>query len=79
MLLKLEGFQYAKQLDLNIGYYHIRLIKKASKLCTIIIPWGNIITNVYQWEFLIPQKFSNGRGMIYFMDLNLSVRTYMTF
>ena len=26
MLLKLEGFQYAKSLDLSIGYYHIRII-----------------------------------------------------
>ena len=28
MLLKLEGFQYATSLDLNMGYYHIRLSKK---------------------------------------------------
>ena len=40
MLLKLEGFQYHTSLDLNIGYYHIRLSKNASNLCTIIIPWG---------------------------------------
>ena len=40
MLLKLEGFQYAPSLDLNMGYYHIRLRKTASDLCTIIIPWG---------------------------------------
>jgi hypothetical protein len=25
MLLKLEGFQWATSLDLNMGYYHIRL------------------------------------------------------
>ena len=25
MLLKLEGFQYSTPLDLNMGYYHIRL------------------------------------------------------
>ena len=39
MLLNLEGFQYAKSLDLNMGYYHIRLSEEASKLCTIILPW----------------------------------------
>ena len=39
MLLKLEGFQYAMSLDLDIGYYHIRLSENASNLCMIIIPW----------------------------------------
>ena len=40
MLLKLEGFYYATSLDLNMGYYHIRFIKNASKLCTIILSRG---------------------------------------
>ena len=40
MLLKLEGFQYATSLYLNMGYYHIRLSKNASNLCTIILTWG---------------------------------------
>ena len=40
ILFKLEGFQYAVSLDLNIGYYNIQLSDKASNLCTIIIPWG---------------------------------------
>ena len=39
MLLKLEGFQYATSLDLNMEYYHILLIKNASNLCTIILLW----------------------------------------
>ena len=39
MLLKLEVFQYATSLDLNMGYYHIKLSKNSSNLCTIIIPW----------------------------------------
>ena len=39
MLLKLEGFQYAMSLDLNMGYYHIQLSKDESNLHTIIIPW----------------------------------------
>ena len=40
MLLKLEGFQCATSLDLNMGYYHIRLSENASNLCKIILPWG---------------------------------------
>ena len=41
MLLKLEGFQYASSLDLNMGwlYYHIRLSENASNLCRIILLW----------------------------------------
>ena len=39
MLLKIEGFQYATPLDLNMGCYHIGLSEEASNLCTIIIPW----------------------------------------
>ena len=40
VLLKLEGFQDATSLYLNIGYYHIHLSKNASNFCTIILPWG---------------------------------------
>ena len=40
LLLKLEGFSHASSLDLNMGYYHIKLTQDASKLCTIILPWG---------------------------------------
>ena len=40
LLLKLEGFQYATSLDLNMGYYHIELSPKSKQLCTIVLPWG---------------------------------------
>ena len=40
MLLNLEGFKYASSLDLNMGYYHIRIRKQASNIFTIIITWG---------------------------------------
>jgi hypothetical protein len=40
MLQELEGFTYATALDLNMGYYTIRLDLTASKMCTIIFPWG---------------------------------------
>ncbi len=39
-LQELEGFTYATTLDLNMGYYTIRLDPTASKMCTIIFPWG---------------------------------------
>ena len=40
VLQELEGFTYAMALDLNMGYYTIRLDPDASKICTIILPWG---------------------------------------
>jgi transposase InsO family protein len=40
MLQKLEGFMYATSLDLNMGYYHMRLTPFSSRLCTIVLPWG---------------------------------------
>ena len=46
MLLKLKVFKYAMSLDLNMGYYHIRLSKNASNLFTIILLWVNIVRSV---------------------------------
>jgi hypothetical protein len=40
ILQELEGLTYATALDLNKGYYTIRLDPTASKMCTIIFPWG---------------------------------------
>ena len=40
ILQQLEGFAFASQLDLNMGYYTIRLDPDSSKICTIILPWG---------------------------------------
>jgi hypothetical protein len=40
ILTSLNGFTYATSIDLNMGYYTIRLTPQAQKLCTIIFPWG---------------------------------------
>ena len=40
LLLKLEGFKYVTLLDLNMGYYHIKLCPFLRKLCTMVLPWG---------------------------------------
>ncbi len=39
-LQELKGFTYAMALDLNMGYYTIRLHPMAVKMCTIIFPFG---------------------------------------
>jgi hypothetical protein len=36
MLQELEEFSYATSLDLNMGYYTIKLDSDAPKLCTIV-------------------------------------------
>jgi len=53
MLLKLEGFKYTTSLDLNMGYYHIRLDNFSKSLCTLILPWGK-----YEMQVL-PMGLSN--------------------
>jgi hypothetical protein len=40
MIHSMEGFTFASVLDLNMGYYHIKLDADAQKLCTIVFPWG---------------------------------------
>jgi hypothetical protein len=40
MILSMEGFTFASALDLNMGYYHIKLDADAQKLCTIVFPWN---------------------------------------
>ncbi len=40
VLQELDRFSFATALDLNMGYYTIRLDPDASKIWTIIFPWG---------------------------------------
>ena len=47
LLMKLEGFQYATSLDLNMGYYHIELTPFSKQLCTIVTPFGK-----YEYQHL---------------------------
>jgi hypothetical protein len=39
-LQELDDFTYATTLDLNMGYYTIRVDPTATKMCTIIFSWG---------------------------------------
>jgi hypothetical protein len=40
MIYLMEGFTFASALDLNMGYYYIKLDADAQKLCTIVFPWS---------------------------------------
>ena len=59
MLLKLEGFQYDTSLDLNIGYYHIKIGKTQVIYVQLFSRRENIDTSVYQWELQTHQSFFN--------------------
>ncbi len=50
-LQELEGFTYATTLDLNMGYYTVRLDPTAAKMCTIIFPWGKYLYQRLPIEF----------------------------
>ena len=50
VLQELEGFTYATALDLNMGYYTIRLDPNASRICSINFPWGNTPISNCLWE-----------------------------
>jgi hypothetical protein len=40
VLQELEGFTFATALNLNMSFYTIRLDPDASRICTVIFPWG---------------------------------------
>jgi hypothetical protein len=61
VLQEIEGFSFATALDLNMGYYTITLDPDASKICTIIFPWGEYSTSNYQWVLQVLLTFSNER------------------
>jgi hypothetical protein len=76
ILQELEGFTYATALDLNMGYYTIRLDPMASEMCTIIFPWG-----MYSYKRL-PMGFGGSANIFQaqIMDLMVSfefVQAYM--
>jgi hypothetical protein len=48
LLQEIKGFSYATALDLNMGYYTIRLDPDASTICTVIFPWGK-----YSYKILL--------------------------
>ncbi len=69
-LQELEGFTYATARDLNMSYYTIRLDPAASKMCTIIFPWGK-----YSYKRL-PMGFAGSAGIFQaqMMDLMASLK-----
>jgi hypothetical protein len=76
MLQELEKFSYATSLDLNTGYYTIRLDSDAQKLCTIVTPFGKyqylrLPMGVSFSPYIFQEKMSD-----FMQHLNF-VRTYL--
>jgi hypothetical protein len=49
MIPSMEGFSFASSLDLNMGYYHIKLDADAQKLFAIVFQW---IMGKYKYKHL---------------------------
>jgi hypothetical protein len=58
VLQEIEGFSYATALDLNMGYYTIRLDPDTTKICTIIFPWGKYSYKRLPMVLQVLQTFS---------------------
>ncbi len=52
VLQELDGFTFATALDLNMGYYTIRLDPVASRVCTVIFPWGKYSYKKLTWRLI---------------------------
>jgi hypothetical protein len=65
----MEGFTFASALDLNMGYYHIKLDSDAQKLYTIVFPWN---MGKYKYKRL-PMGIKVARYLMFFKTSCLSV------
>ena len=68
ILQEMEGFTFATALDLNMGYYTIRLNLDTQKICTIIPPWGKYL------YLRLPMGISGAHVSAY---ANTGIRTHL--
>jgi hypothetical protein len=71
-----EGFTYATALDLNMGSYTIRLDSTASKMCTIIFPWGKYSYKRLPMDFGVSANIFQAQVMDLMASLKF-VQAYM--
>jgi hypothetical protein len=76
ILQEIEGFSDATALDLNMGYYTIRLNPDASKICTIIFPWGKYSYKRLPMGIAGSPNFFQGK-MLELMETLEYVRAYL--
>ncbi len=73
---EIERFSYATALDLNMGYYTIRLDSDASKICTIIFPWGKYSYKRLPMGIAVSPDIFQGK-MLELMETLEYVRAYL--
>jgi hypothetical protein len=54
MIRSMEGFTFASALDLNMGYYHIKLDADAQSYVPLYSHGVNTNTNAYTWVSRFP-------------------------
>jgi hypothetical protein len=69
MIGSMEGFSFASALDLNMGYYHIKLDDYAKKLCTVMFPWHMGNYKYKRW----PMGIKIARFLVFFKITCLSL------
>ena len=55
---KLEGLQYVTALDINMGYYTIRLSPTSQHMATVVTKFVNSGTPVSRWECVLQYIYS---------------------
>jgi hypothetical protein len=76
----MEDYSFASEIDLNMGYYHIKLDADSQKLCTIVFTWGKHkckrlrIGIKISWfpDIFLNVIFKHVQGMEYFKTFMLS-------
>ncbi len=61
VLQEIEGFSFATALDLNMGYYTIRLDSDASKFAPLYFLEEYVPTSNYQWVLQVLLTFCKER------------------
>jgi hypothetical protein len=74
----MEGFTFASALDLNMGYYHIKLDHDTDdqKLFSILFPRENTNINTYPWVSRLPQMFFKTSCLSLYKIWNMSRLTF---
>ena len=77
ILQTLQGFQFATSLDLNMGYYTIRLSPSAQDMCTIITPYGKYSYQRLPMGVSASSDIFQSKMMQLMQGLEELVRTYL--
>ena len=72
MLLKLEGFQFATLLEINMGYYNVQINTYSRRICTIVLPLGKYEYCRLPMGITVAYNMFQEKSMIYYMVLNTS-------